>query len=220
MHRHTPLSKVESVREPPKTSTPNKDINLARNQFRPPIRDFQRIHVPVFKRTPQRLGGELHVNQIQSLGFIIIKTVVTEQKDEEINFKHSRLKNRTVVWKYGYKIDQLAATDVDYSCTVVIIGHPNSLKLIGDKRDGKFWRWETVGYGVQDSTHWYDFMNKVNVLLGLPSGANRIMKRLMRENLLFRESRTLFLDVYVWSVSGLAAHTFETREEDDVALAS
>ncbi|KAL4584886.1 hypothetical protein LXL04_009496 [Taraxacum kok-saghyz] len=35
-----------------------------------------------------------------------------------------------------------------------------------------------------------------------------------------RESRTLFLVVYVWSMSGLAAHTFETREEDDVALAS
>ena len=32
------------------------------------------------------------------------------------------------------------------------------------------------------STHWNDFMNKVKVLLGLPSGANRIMKRLMRES--------------------------------------
>ncbi|KAL4572823.1 hypothetical protein LXL04_019609 [Taraxacum kok-saghyz] len=38
--------------------------------------------------------------------------------------------------------------------------------------------------------------------------------------LLFQESRTLFIVVYVWSVSGLAAHTFETREEDDVTLAS
>ncbi|KAL4570616.1 hypothetical protein LXL04_026274 [Taraxacum kok-saghyz] len=50
------------------------------------------------------------------------------------------------------------------------------------------WSWEAiiggdnVGYGVQDSTHWYDFMNKVKVLLGLPSGTNRIMKRLMRES--------------------------------------
>ena len=43
-------------------------------------------------------------------------------------------------------------------------------------------KWDTVGYGVQDSTHWYDFMNKVKFLLGLPSGANRIMKRLMRES--------------------------------------
>ncbi|KAL4576023.1 hypothetical protein LXL04_012111 [Taraxacum kok-saghyz] len=40
------------------------------------------------------------------------------------------------------------------------------------------------------------------------------------KQLLFHESRTLFLVVYVWSVSGLAAHTFETREEDDVTLAS
>ena len=33
------------------------------------------------------------------------------------------------------------------------------------------------------STYWCDLMNKVKVLLGLPSKANRFRKRLMRESI-------------------------------------
>ncbi|KAL4562298.1 hypothetical protein LXL04_034498 [Taraxacum kok-saghyz] len=93
---------------------------------------------------------------------------------------------------------------------------PDPVKPLDNKTFAKMcWIW-----CPRSQLKWCDLMNKVKVLLGLPSGANRIIKRLIRENLLFQESRTLFLVVYVWSMSGLAAHTFENREEDDVALAS